>query len=82
MNSVTEFTSDFLSKAVDEVKKIKPDYEIMLDLYGKIFIAQEKSKSSIRLKDYHISNDILSLKTGEGFPLVDISQLCRRSRSV
>lgn len=74
MNSVTEFTSDFLSKAVNEVKKIKPDYEIMLDLYGKIFIAQEKSKSSIRLKDYHMSDDILSLKTREGFPLVDISQ--------
>lgn len=74
MNAIADITTEFISKAVEQVKKIKPDYRLMLDLYEKIFIAQENSKKSIRLEDYTIPDDILSLKIKEKFPLVDISE--------
>ena len=59
---------------MDEVKKIKPDYGLLLDLYEKIFIEQENSKKSIRLADYTIPEEVVSVKLQEKFPLVEISQ--------
>lgn len=74
MSQITEITSDYIISAVEQVKKIKPDYRSLLDLYERIFIAQEDSKKSIRLADFVIPDDALSLKFRERFPLVEISR--------
>jgi len=74
MNYKSGFNPEEISKAVEEVKRKRPDYASMLDLYEKIFIAQEKSKSAIRLSEYTIPDDILSLKLKERLPLINISQ--------
>lgn len=74
MNNMKGFTSDYISKAVDEVRQIKPDYAPMLDLYEKVFIKQENSVPSIHLKNFKISDEALSLKWKEKFPLMEISQ--------
>ena len=50
----TVITSDYISKAIDQVKKIKPDYRLMLDLSERIFIAQEDSRKTIRMQEYTI----------------------------
>ena len=73
MNTVG-FNSDQIREAVKEIKKKKPEYETMLDLYEKIYIAQEKSKSTIHLSEFKISDDILSVKLKEEFPLINLSQ--------
>ncbi|MBN1497989.1 MAG: formate dehydrogenase accessory protein FdhE [Spirochaetes bacterium] len=70
----TVITSDYISKAVDQVKKIKPDYRLMLDLYERIFIAQENSRKTIRMQEYTISDEVLSVKLKEKFPLVEVSE--------
>ncbi len=74
MNAITEITSDYISKAVTQVKKIKPDYLSLLELYEKIFIAQEEARKLVRLQDYRIPDDVLALKFSEKFPMVEISQ--------
>ncbi len=74
MNTRTEITPDFISRAVDEVRKLKPDYGLLLDLYEKIFIEQETSKNSIHLADYRIPEEILSAKVKGQFPLVTIPE--------
>jgi FdhE protein len=74
MNKINEITPDYISRAVEEVKRIKPDYGLLLDLYKKIFIEQENSKNFIHMADYPIPEEVLSVKLKEKFPLVDISQ--------
>ena len=74
MNRIDAFNTDEIQKAVAEVKKIKPDFALMFDLYEKIFIAQEESKKRINLNDFKLSQDAVSLKRKEQFPLVEISQ--------
>lgn len=81
MVTMTEVTSDFISRAVGEVKKIKPDYRLLLDLYEKIFIEQENSKQSIHLSGFPIPDEALSLKRTEQFPLCDRSQFSIDTRS-
>lgn len=74
MNAGTEITPEFISRAVNEVRKIKPDYQLLLDLYERIFIAQEGSKSHIQLAEYRIPGELLSVKLEGKFPLVTITQ--------
>jgi FdhE protein len=74
MDKTSTFTSEEIHESVEEVKRKRPDYASMLDLYEKIFIAQENSKKNIRLKDLTIPDDVLSQKIKEKFPLITISQ--------
>jgi FdhE protein len=74
MNSNSSFTSEDISRSVEEIKRKRPDYTPMLDLYEKIFILQEKTKKAISLPEYVIPDDVLALKAKEKFPLVNISQ--------
>lgn len=74
MSNNSSFTPEEIHISVEEIKKKRSDYAPMLDLYEKIFIAQEKSKNSIHLTDYTIPKDVLSLKLKEKFPLITISQ--------
>jgi len=74
MNTIAGYNSDDIREAVKQKKKTKPEYALMLDLYEKIYIAQEESKNSIKLKDFTISDEVLSVKIKEQFPLVTLSQ--------
>lgn len=71
MNENTGFTSEQILKASAAIKKIKTGYTELLDLYEKIFSAQEDSKKDIIIKDYTITPDTLALKMKEKFPLAD-----------
>ncbi len=74
MNKSACYTPDNIREAVKEIKKKKPEYAVMLDLYEKIYIAQEESKNIIHLHDYKIPEDVLAIKLKEKFPLINISQ--------
>ncbi|TAL30370.1 MAG: formate dehydrogenase accessory protein FdhE [Spirochaetes bacterium] len=74
MNSSPSFPSDEIRNAVEEITKKKADYRPLLDLYGRIFIAQEESKPSLRLDEFRIPEEILSVKKRGNFPLVEVSQ--------
>lgn len=74
MNTIAGFDSALIREAVKEIKKKKPEFATMLDLYEKIFIAQENAKNLIKLPDFKISEETLSLKLKEKLQLADISQ--------
>lgn len=69
-----ETSSDFIARAVTEVKRLKPEYGLMLELYEKIFIAQEESVRDLRIPECHIPEEILEVKLREQFPLLEIAQ--------
>ena len=54
MNTPAGFDSSEIKKASDEIKKKKPEFEAMLDLYENIFIAQEKAIEKISLPEFKI----------------------------
>ncbi|HOD14136.1 MAG TPA: formate dehydrogenase accessory protein FdhE [Spirochaetota bacterium] len=74
MKMMNEITSDHISRAVGEIAKIKPDYRLLLGLYEKIFIEQERSKKAVHLGDLRIPDETLHLKQKEKFPLVETSR--------
>ena len=74
MNKADVYNPDEIIQAVKDIKKIKPDFGPMLDLYQEIFIAQEDSMNRISLSEFSIPEDVLSVKLKEGFPLLDIPQ--------
>ncbi len=74
MNIHTDITPDFISSAVDEVRKLKPDYGLLLGLYEMVFIEQENSKKTIHLADYTIPAEVLAVTFKEKFPLVGPSR--------
>jgi FdhE protein len=80
MNTIAGYNSDYIREAVKDIKRLKPGYDAMLGLYEKIFIAQENSKSSIKLEEFIIPADKLALKLKEEFPLVNIPEFPYDSR--
>lgn len=69
-----KFTPEEIKQAVEDIKKLKPEYAPMLDLYEKIFSAQEISRESVRLDAFVIPADKLKIKLDEQFPLVTIPE--------
>jgi FdhE protein len=74
MNTNAGYNADDIREAVKQKKKTKPEYAPMLDIYEKIYIAQEESKNNIKLKDLIIPDEVLSVKIKEQFPLITLSQ--------
>jgi FdhE protein len=74
MSEKEHLSLDQILKAVEEVRKLKPNYARMLDLYEKIFTAQKESENQVRIEPVEISESTLALKAKEKFPLIDISQ--------
>lgn len=74
MDNNVGFTSDQILKAVEGVKKIKPAYDSILQLYEKIFLAQADSENHIHLNDIDIPQNTLDIKVKEKLPLIEISQ--------
>ncbi len=69
-----KFTEDQLTKAAELLKELRPAYGAILDFYKQIFIAQEDSKDKIQIDPIQISEEMLSIKADEEFPLVNLSE--------
>jgi FdhE protein len=65
-------TPEQVKSAVATVIQNNPAYAEMLGFYGRLFDAQEKSKSSIRLEPLQIPDDVRAVKAQEKFPLIEI----------
>ena len=74
MPESTDSSSGRILSALEEIRKLKPNYSDLLDFYEKIFIAQEDSANQTRIEPLKIPADTLALKVKEQFPLIDISQ--------
>lgn len=65
--------SDDIKKAAAALRKLRPVYETFINFYEQVFKAQEASKNQIDIAPIQISDEMLSLKTEENFPLIDIA---------
>ena len=69
-----QFTEDQITKAAESLKQFRPAYGAILDFYKQIFIAQEDSKDKIQIDPIQISEEMLSIKADEKFPLINLSE--------
>lgn len=69
-----QFTENQITKAAESLKQLRPAYGAILDFYKQIFIAQEDSKDKIEIDPIQISDEMLSIKADEEFPLVNLSE--------
>ena len=67
-------TTDQVRKAVETIRRLRPAYAILLDFYGQIFLAQEDSGSQTNIDPIKISEENLSIKAKEKFPLINLSE--------
>ncbi|MEA3280224.1 MAG: formate dehydrogenase accessory protein FdhE [Thermodesulfobacteriota bacterium] len=67
-------TLDQIMKAVESLKGLRPVYGAILDFYGQIFVAQEDSKGKLHIDPIQISEEMLSIKAEDNFPLINISE--------
>lgn len=74
MTDYLAITSNQVKQAADALKKLRPTYLDLLDYYEQIFIAQEDSKSRLKIEPIKISEEILAVKKNEKFPLINISE--------
>ncbi|RZB29628.1 MAG: FdhE protein [Desulfobacteraceae bacterium Eth-SRB1] len=74
MSENTTITSNQIIKAVESLKDLRPVYGTILDFYGQIFVAQEDSKSKLHIDPIQISEEMLSIKAEDNFPLINISE--------
>ncbi|MBW2740968.1 MAG: formate dehydrogenase accessory protein FdhE [Deltaproteobacteria bacterium] len=63
-------TAEQIKKAVSAIKALRPAYKDLLAFYEKLFLAQEATKSHMRLQPIKIPGDLLAVKRKEGFPLI------------
>ena len=74
MTDYLAITSDQVKQAAAALKKLRPTYLDLLDYYQQIFVAQEDSKSRLKIEPIKISKKILAVKKNEKFPLINISE--------
>jgi len=65
-------TPNQVKRAVDTVIQNNPVYADILGFYGRLFEAQEESKSRLRIEPLQIPDDVLAVKAQEKFPLIEI----------
>ncbi len=65
-------TPDQLKRAVATVIKNNPVYADILGFYGRLFVAQEESKSRLQIEPLQIPDDVCAVKAREKFPLIEI----------
>jgi FdhE protein len=75
MRSGVEFDSDFVRKAVAELKAVRPAYHGLVDFYGDIFAAQEDARLRTRLEPFTLPSDRVRIQVAEGFPLIQVSEM-------
>jgi len=61
-----------IRKAMDAIKKERPDYGQILDLFGNIMIKQAEYLEKVKLKPLAITKDAARSKLSEGEPLLSI----------
>jgi len=74
MVETTVFTSDDIKKAVKVLREIRPAYVEMLEFYEQLFMTQESSKNQIDIEPIRISDQELSIKIKEKFPLINSAE--------
>jgi FdhE protein len=74
MTAYLAITSQQVKQAAAALNKARPAYADLLNFYEKIFVAQEDSKSQIKIAPIKISEALLALKKKENFSLIDISE--------
>ena len=74
MTAYLAITSQQVKQAAAALKKLRPAYADLLNFYQEIFVAQEDSKSQIKIDPLKISEEILALKKKEKFSLIDMSE--------
>lgn len=74
MTEIKVFKSEDIKKAVAAVKKLMPAYAEMVEVYELIFTAQEDSKQRINIDPIQISEETLSIKIKENFPLINAAE--------
>jgi FdhE protein len=74
MTAHLAITSQQIKQAAATLKKTRPAYTDLLNFYEKIFVAQEDSKSQIKIDPLKIGEEILALKKKEKFSLIDTSE--------
>ncbi|MBC8198578.1 MAG: formate dehydrogenase accessory protein FdhE [Desulfobacteraceae bacterium] len=74
MSENITITSNQIMKAVESLKELRPVYGTILDFYGQIFVAQEDSKCKLHIDPIQISEEMLSIKAEENFPLINMSE--------
>jgi FdhE protein len=65
-------TPEQVNRAVDTVIQNNPAYADMLGFYGRLFDAQEQSKSRLQIEPLQIPDDVRAVKAQEKFPLIEI----------
>ena len=65
-------TTSQVKNTVQAISVIKPVYTDMLAFYGRIFEAQESSKSRIQIRPIQIAAEMLRVKAQEKLPLIEI----------
>lgn len=65
---------DKIKKTANAIKKLRPAYSTIVNFYEKIFTAQEKSAAKSEIEPAQLSDDIVSIKTKEQFPLFSLSE--------
>jgi len=74
MTDKKQFTSDQIERAAESLMDLRSAYRAILDFYKQIFIAQENSKKDIHIDPIQISEEMLSIKADEEFPLINLSE--------
>lgn len=74
MTAELAITSQQVKRAAAALKKLRPAYADLLNFYEKIFLAQEDSKSQIKIDPPKISEELLALKKKEKFSLIDLPE--------
>lgn len=74
MTANNNHTAEYILKAVESIKALRPVYAHILEFNGKLFAAQEGFKYKINLEPIKIEPDILSIKQQENFPLITLSE--------
>ena len=60
-----------LRKRIQQIKKKRPGYKVMLDFYQRVREEQERVKASLTIEPIHLKKDWKALLTKEGFPLLE-----------
>ena len=74
MTEIPTEIPDEIRKTANALKKLRPAYSTIIGFYEKIFEAQEKSAAKTKVNPPQLSNDILSIKSKEKFPLTSPSE--------
>jgi len=71
MNEQETVTADRIKKAIAAVKAERPAYEALLDFYEELFLTQEQTREQLQLEPIQVSDELLSVKQKEKFPLIN-----------